>query len=324
MDRQRVLVVDDEPSARGAVRVLLAQEGGEVREALAEARAPEPPVSAVIAAGSELEMVLEVVRSTAPSLAPVLLVGEPGTGKDLIAQALHQCSPRSAGPFLKLGCAKLAAAELLRVFAALEGRADNGDEERARGGTLLLDEPGELPEETQQALLALIEEREQEHAGGPCSCGVRIVSATRKNLGAEVRAGCFREDLFYRLSVAAVTLPPLRQRKSDILALAAHFIDQYARNYSKTVRGLLPDAREALLEHAWPGNVRELEAALERAVALCKSIRSAPPNLPPLRAVPPDEPPAESAHELPVSPLLARAIERRSSRAQRPARPSVR
>jgi two-component system NtrC family response regulator/two-component system response regulator HydG len=226
-----------------------------------------------------LQSVLQVVQQAASTRATVLILGESGTGKELIAQALHEASPRKDKPFIKVNCAALSESLLESElfghekgsFTGATGRKE-GRFERADGGTLFLDEIGEISPSTQVKLLRVLQTREFERVGGTESIkvDVRLVAATNRDLAAEVKAGRFREDLYYRLNVVAVTLPPLRERKGDLPALVTHFIDKYNKAYEKKVRGLAPGTLQSLLSHDWPGNVRELENAIERAVVLCK------------------------------------------------------
>jgi two-component system NtrC family response regulator len=237
----------------------------------------------------ELAAVYDVVRQAAPTKATVLVLGESGTGKELIAQALHELSPRKDKPFVKVSCAALSETLLESElfghergsFTGAVGRKE-GRFELADGGTLFLDEIGEISPTVQVKLLRALQTREFERVGGTqtIKVDVRVVAATNRDLAAQAKAGTFREDLFYRLNVVAVTLPPLRNRKGDIPALAAHFIDKYAKNYGKTIEGLAPGTLNALLSHDWPGNVRELENAIERAVVLSKDDHLTADDLP--------------------------------------------
>ena len=237
----------------------------------------------------ELRAVYDVVRQAAPTKATVLVLGESGTGKELIAQALHELSPRKDGPFVKVSCAALSETLLESElfghergsFTGAIGRKE-GRFELANNGTLFLDEIGEIAPTVQVKLLRALQTREFERVGGTQSLkvDVRLVAATNRDLGAEVKAGHFREDLFYRLNVVAVTLPPLRRRKGDIPALAAHFIEKYGKTYGKEIQGLAPGTLNALLSHDWPGNVRELENAIERAVVLAKEAQLTADDLP--------------------------------------------
>ncbi|HXN81909.1 MAG TPA: sigma-54 dependent transcriptional regulator [Myxococcales bacterium] len=227
----------------------------------------------------ELRAVLEVVEQAAPTRATVLILGESGTGKELIAQALHEKSPRHDKPFVKVNCAALSESLLESElfghergsFTGAVGRKE-GRFELADGGTIFLDEIGEIPAATQVKLLRVLQQRAFERVGGTqtLQVDVRLVAATNRDLAAEVAAGRFREDLYYRINVVAVTLPPLRRRKADIPALAGHFIEKYSAAYGKTVSGLAPGTLATLLAYDWPGNVRELENAIERAVVLSK------------------------------------------------------
>jgi two-component system NtrC family response regulator/two-component system response regulator HydG len=246
----------------------------------------------------ELRAVYEVVRQAAPTKATVLILGESGTGKEIIAHALHEESPRRDKPFVKVSCAALSETLLESElfghergsFTGAAGRRE-GRFELADGGTLFLDEIGEISPATQIKLLRVLQTREFERVGGTqtLKIDVRLVAATNRDLGAEVKAGKFREDLYYRLNVVAVTLPPLRRRKGDLPALASHFIEKYARLYGKDVRGLGHGTLNALLAHDWPGNVRELENAIERAVVLAQSAEITADDLPPsLRGARPD------------------------------------
>ena len=246
----------------------------------------------------ELRAVYEVVRQAAPTKATVLILGESGTGKEIIAHALHEESPRRDKPFVKVSCAALSETLLESElfghergsFTGAAGRRE-GRFELADGGTLFLDEIGEISAATQIKLLRVLQTREFERVGGTqtLKVDVRLVAATNRDLAAEVKAGKFREDLYYRLNVVAVTLPPLRRRKGDLPALASHFIEKYARLYGKDVRGLGPGTLNALLAHDWPGNVRELENAIERAVVLAQSQEITADDLPPsLRGARPD------------------------------------
>src|SRR3954463_5898564 len=238
----------------------------------------------------ELAAVYNVVRQAAPTKATVLILGEAGTGKELIAQALHELSPRKDKPFVKVSCAALSETLLESElfghergsFTGAVGRKE-GRFELADGGTLFLDEIGEISPTVQVKLLRALQTREFERVGGTqtIKVDVRVVAATNRDLTAEVKAGRFREDLFYRLNVVAVTLPPLRRRKGDIPALVSHFVEKYAANYGKEVKGLAPGTLNALLAYDWPGNVRELENAIERAVVLCKSRELTADDLPP-------------------------------------------
>src|SRR3954467_369257 len=236
-------------------------------------------LNGMVGESPELQAVFELVKKAAPTKATVLILGESGTGKELIAQALHEESPRRDHPFIKVSCAALSETLLESElfghergsFTGAVGRRE-GRFELADGGTLFLDEIGEISPSLQIKLLRVLQTREFERVGGTqtLKVDVRLVTATNRDLAAEVKAGKFREDLYYRLNVVAVTLPPLRRRKGDLPALASHFIEKYSKLYGKDVRGLGPGTLNALLAHDWPGNVRELENAVERAVVLAQ------------------------------------------------------
>jgi NtrC-family two-component system response regulator AlgB len=220
---------------------------------------------------------LEVAFLAAPTEATLLLRGESGTGKGVLARAVHARSPRAGAPFITVNCPSLSA-ELLEseLFGHARGAftgAVNDTEGKvaaAEGGTLFLDEIGDLPLPLQPKLLRLLQERQYERVGETRTrdANVRILAATNRGLEAEVAAGRFREDLFYRLNVIEVTLPPLRQRPHDILPLAEHLLAFFARQAGKHLTGFSEEARAALQRHPWPGNIRELRNAVERAVIL--------------------------------------------------------
>ena len=238
----------------------------------------------------EMQAVYEVIGQAAATKATVLVLGESGTGKELIAQALHEQSPRKEKPFIKVACAALSETLLESElfghekgsFTGAAGRRE-GRFELADGGTLFLDEIGEMPPSMQVKLLRALQQREFERVGGTqtIKVDVRVVAATNRDLAAEVKEGRFREDLYYRLNVVSVTLPPLRRRKGDIPALVSLFVEKYAKSYGKELKGLAPGTMNALLAHDWPGNVRELENAIERAVVLAKGAELTADDLPP-------------------------------------------
>ncbi|MFL5347686.1 MAG: sigma-54-dependent transcriptional regulator [Hyalangium sp.] len=245
----------------------------------------------IIGDSPQLQGVYDLVRRAAHTRATVLILGESGTGKELIAQALHQESPRKDKPFIRVHCAALSENLLeSELFGHEKGSftgavaRKEGRFELADGGTLFLDELGEISPSVQVKLLRVLQQREFERVGGTqtIKVDVRIVAATHRDLAAEVKAGRFREDLFYRLNVVSVTLPPLRDRKSDIPALVSHFLEKYSDNYGKEVKGLAPGTLQALLAHDWPGNIRELENAIERAVVLAQGTELATDDLPPV------------------------------------------
>jgi two-component system response regulator HydG len=222
---------------------------------------------------------METLRQAGAAHATVLLVGESGTGKELAARALHELSPRASGPFVAVNCGAipetLLEAELFGVekgaFTGALARRE-GRFERAHGGTLFLDEVGELSLGAQVKLLRVLQEGEIERLGGtgPLQVDVRVVSATRRELPREVAEGRFREDLYYRLNVVEVRIPPLASRREDVPLLADHFLRRFAAKNAKPLRGLSAEALQALEDYAWPGNVRELEHAIERAVVLAR------------------------------------------------------
>ena len=222
---------------------------------------------------------METLRQAGAAHATVLLVGESGTGKELAARALHELSPRASGPFVAVNCGAipetLLEAELFGVekgaFTGALARRE-GRFERAHGGTLFLDEVGELSLSAQVKLLRVLQEGEIERLGGsgPLAVDVRVVSATRRELPREVAESRFREDLYYRLNVVEVRIPPLASRREDVPLLADHFLRRFAAKNAKPLRGLSPEALQALEDYAWPGNVRELEHAVERAVVLAR------------------------------------------------------
>jgi two-component system response regulator HydG len=223
--------------------------------------------------------VLDALRQAAPTSATVLLSGESGTGKELAARLLHEFSPRASEPFVPINCSAIPEtileSELFGyekgAFTGATGRKE-GRFERAHGGTLFLDEVGEMSPAVQVKLLRVLQDGVVERLGGkqPVQVDVRIVAATNKDIAAEVRSGRFREDLFYRLNVIAVRLPPLRERREDVPLLASAFLRRLAEKHGKALTGFTQEALAALEECPWPGNVRELEHAVERAVVLSR------------------------------------------------------
>jgi Nif-specific regulatory protein len=226
-----------------------------------------------------MQQVYEQVAQAAPTTTTVLIRGESGTGKELVAHAVHYGSPRAKKPFIKVSCGALPESLIESELFGYEPGAftdargqKKGRFELAHGGTLFLDEVGELSGSTQVKLLRVLQEREFERLGGvtPIKVNVRLVAATNKDLETAVKEGTFREDLYYRLNVFAVYLPPLRERRPDISLLADHFVEKYAAAHGKDVRRLATTAIDMLMSYHWPGNVRELENCIERAVLVCE------------------------------------------------------
>ena len=246
----------------------------------------------IIGSSPPMQKLLEMLVMVAPSDATVLLSGESGTGKELIARALHANSRRGKGPFVAVNCAALSENLLeSELFGHEKGAFTGADRRReghfshADGGTLFLDEIGEISAAMQVKLLRVIQEREFQRVGGDQNIrvDVRLVAATNKDLEKEVEAGNFRQDLFFRLNVVTLIMPPLRERVEDIPLLAAHFLTVFEQKNHKQIKGFTPMAMDCLLKHAWPGNVRELENVVERAVVLLVgdyiSERELPPSL---------------------------------------------
>jgi len=234
--------------------------------------------------------IFEIVQQVAPTRATVLVLGESGTGKELIAKALHQLSPRAKQPFVTVHCAALAPTLLESELFGHERGAFTGAHERrigrfeqAQGGTLFLDEIGEIDATIQVKLLRFLGERTFERVGSnkTLTADIRLVAATNKNLEDLVKAGKFREDLFFRLRVVEIELPPLRERSGDIPLLAQSFLREFAKENGKAVNDFTADALEALMNFSWPGNVRELRTAIEHAVVLSRGERITLRDLPP-------------------------------------------
>src|SRR5258708_567591 len=231
----------------------------------------------IVGNSAALRRVLGMVRMVAPTDATVLINGETGTGKELIAEAIHKCSDRSKGPFVKVNCAAIPAGLLESELFGHERGAYTGAVargigrfERANGGTLFLDEIGDLPLELQPKLLRVMQEREFERLGGASTIhtDVRVICATHQNLVEMVDEGEFRADLFYRLSVFPIELPPLRDRPEDIRLLVHHFAMDYTARMNKRITAISEEFMTALVRHSWPGNVRELQNLIERSVIL--------------------------------------------------------
>jgi DNA-binding NtrC family response regulator len=253
----------------------------------------------------EMLAVFKTIRQVAPSAASVLLLGESGTGKELFAQALHQNSTRRTKPFVKVACAALPETLLeSELFGHEKGSFTGavytraGRFEAADGGTLFLDEIGDISPTVQVKLLRFLEQREFERVGGnkTFKVDVRIVAATHRDLGKRVEDGSFREDLYYRLNVIEINIPPLRERPGDVPLLAQHFLQKYAAANGKEIQGLSDDVMALLLSHPWPGNVRELENAMERAVVLANDETLLPVHFPTLRRTGSEAPRNGAAH----------------------------
>ncbi len=252
--------------------------------------AAQAPVHQLVGASPVMRALLDTLVQVAPSRASVLLGGESGTGKELVARAIHGLSPRAALPFVTVHPAAMAEtlleSELFGhergAFTGALGRRE-GRFHQAHGGTLFFDEIGDISPATQVKLLRFLQEREFERVGGneTIKVDVRVVAATNADLRQKVATGAFREDLFYRLNVVSIAVPPLRVRNGDVVLLATHFLQRFARESARAIRGFTPAALEHLVTHRWPGNVRELENAIERAVVVCRGAEIRLEDLPP-------------------------------------------
>ena len=243
----------------------------------------------IVGESPAIATLLRLIARVAPQDTSVLILGESGTGKELVARALHARSPRASHPFVAINCAALTDTLLESELFGYEKGAftgaaaqKKGKLETAEGGTVFLDEIGELAPILQAKLLRVLQQREFERVGGTrtMKLDVRVIAATNRDLAAEVRRGGFREDLFHRLNVVALKVPPLRERPGDILPLARYFLARAAPRCRRRVTGISPEAERSLVSYSWPGNVRELENAIERAVVLGDSETLLPEDLP--------------------------------------------
>jgi DNA-binding NtrC family response regulator len=266
----------------------LNRENRELKEQLRE----RFKVDYIISASRRMQEALNLVGRVAPSPATVLILGESGTGKELIARALHFSSPRADRPFVKVNCAALPENLLESELFGHEKGAFTGAMarrigrfEQAHGGSIFLDEIGDLSPSLQMKLLRVLQEKEFERVGSnqTIRSDVRVMAATNRNLEENIRKGTFREDLYYRLNVVTISLPPLRERREDVLPLVDHFLKKYNRENQKTITALSKEARDFLLRYDYPGNVRELENIVERAVVLARdstlTMQDLPANL---------------------------------------------
>jgi two-component system, NtrC family, response regulator AtoC len=242
----------------------------------------------IVAQSDKMQAVLALVERVAPTNSTVLLGGESGVGKDLIARAIHEHSQRASGPFVKINSTaipeNLLESELFGyekgAFSGASGTKP-GKFELADKGTLFLDEIGDVPAATQVKLLRVLQDLEFERLGGTKThkVDVRLVAATNRDLRAALEDGTFREDLYYRLNVVAIDIPPLRDHKEDVPALANYFLERYARESSKPLTGITPDAMKKLMDYHWPGNVRELQNIIERGVTLSTGTTLGPADI---------------------------------------------
>lgn len=247
-------------------------------------------LSHIVGKGQAMQEVFELIRKVSGSKSTVLLRGESGTGKELVAGAIHDNSPRKDRPFIAVNCSALPEALLeSELFGHVKGAftgavaCKKGLFEEAQSGTIFLDEICDISVAVQAKLLRAIQEGEIKPVGGVKSIQVdsRLIAATNQNLEEAIRRGKFREDLFYRLNVVSITLPPLRERPEDIPLLVYHFLKKYARQVQREILGIDPEALDLLLDYPWPGNVRELENAIERAIVLGQNPRILAADLPP-------------------------------------------
>ena len=285
---------------RAMEKAKLVQETLALRDKLRERNA----FGLIVSDDPKMRAVLDLVAQVGPSKASVLVTGESGTGKELIAEAICAASPRAGRPFVRLHCAALAESLLESELFGHEKGAFTGAVARregrfkqADGGTLFLDEIGEIPHGTQVKLLRFLQEKTFERVGGneTIKVDVRLIAATNRDLRAEIQRGTFREDLYYRLNVITIELPPLRERRGDIGPLASFFLARYAKENGRSIEAFTEQAFKVLAGYDWPGNVRELENVIERAVVLCDGpridLKHLPPSLvPSLRAGPPPIP----------------------------------
>ena len=275
---------------------MLAKRALETRELARKNRELEDEVasqrreSSMIGKSPEMKRVLELVRRVAPTRASVLVTGESGVGKELVADAIHAHSPRSSGPLVKVHCAALAESLLESELFGHEKGSFTGAQARKRGrfemangGTLFLDEIGEINQNVQIKILRVLQDRKFERVGGEetIEVDVRIVAATNRDLKREIAEGRFREDLFYRLNVVSIHVPPLRERRDDIPLLAMSFLKEFAEENGKKVAGFDPKVRQALYAYPWPGNVRELRNCVESAVVMASGPSIGLEDLPP-------------------------------------------
>jgi two-component system response regulator HydG len=242
----------------------------------------------LVSSSPAMMSIIDTLRRVAPTEATLLILGESGTGKEVVANGVHENSPRSSGPFVAVNCAAIPENLLeSELFGYEKGAFTGAVSSRggriaaAHGGTLFLDEVAEMPAALQAKLLRFIQEREVQPLGSSRGrkVDVRILAATNRDLGEEIAAGRFREDLFYRLNVVSVEIPPLRGRREDIPLLAAHFLEIFGRRHQREVRGITGEGMDLLLAHPWPGNVRELENTIERAVVLGRDSMLTPGDL---------------------------------------------
>jgi len=255
--------------------------------------------SSMIGKSAVMRKVFDTINRVAPTKASVLITGESGVGKELVADAIHELSPRKGKPLIKVHCAALAANLLESELFGHEKGAFTGAVSRRRGrfelangGTLFLDEIGEIDQNIQIKLLRVLQERQFERVGGEetLETDVRIVAATNKDLKAEIEKGNFREDLYFRLNVVNINVPPLRERKDDIPLMAASFLKEIAAENNKTIEGIHEKAYSRLYAYDWPGNIRELRNCIESAVVMCRKPIIAVDDLPPaLQAYSDDE-----------------------------------
>ena len=252
----------------------LSVENRELRRQLTDA-ATRP---GILGRSQAVKDMLHIISTVAPTEATVLITGESGTGKELVARALHEGSARADKPLVTVNCAALAENLLESELFGHEKGSFTGAERRregrfvqANGGTLFLDEIGEMPMQLQAKLLRALQQGEVQRVGSdsPITVNVRVLAATNRDLRLEAAQKRFREDLYFRLNVISIDVPPLRQRGEDIPLLAAHFLQRFAGRNRKSIKGFAPQALDSMLRYPWPGNVRELENAVERAVILC-------------------------------------------------------
>ncbi len=278
--RLREKIIDEQEKQRSAVPLPAFEDtGGRIAEH-----------SPIIGTSKAMKAVFELVTRVAPSDATVLITGESGTGKELIAEELFRLSRRSQAPFIRINCAALPESIVESELFGHEKGAFTGAQnqrkghfERAQGGTIFLDEIGELSPNIQAKLLRVLQEREIERLGGSrtIKVDVRLITATNRNLEAEVEKGRFRQDLYYRLNVFPIHVPPLRDRRSDIILLADYFTEKYGVKHQKPVKRISTPAIDLLMSYSWPGNVRELENCIERGVILSTDMVIHSHNLPP-------------------------------------------